>query len=88
MIAQEKKRELTKKFGKTENDTGTPEVQIAIFTTRITELTGHLKTHPKDHSTRRGLLRLVGKRRRLLNYLMHTEIERYRTITKQLGIRK
>ena len=88
MIAPEKKRELIKKFGKTENDTGTPEVQIAIFTTRITELTGHLKTHPKDHSTRRGLLRLVGKRRRLLNYLMHTEIERYRTITKQLGIRK
>ena len=88
MIAQEKKRELVKKFGKTENDTGTPEVQIAIFSTRITELTGHLKTHPKDHSTRRGLLRLVGKRRRLLNYLMHTEIERYRTITKQLGIRK
>lgn len=88
MIAQEKKRELIKKFGKTENDTGTSEVQIAIFTTRITELTGHLKTHPKDHATRRGLLRLVGKRRRLLNYLMHTEIERYRTITKQLGMRK
>ena len=88
MIAKEKKRELIKKFGKTDNDTGTSEVQIAIFTTRITELTGHLKTHPKDHSTRRGLLRLVGKRRRLLNYLMHTEIERYRTITKQLGIRK
>ncbi len=88
MIAKEVKHELVKKFGKTDNDTGTPEVQIAIFTTRITELTGHLKTHPKDHSTRRGLLRLVGKRRRLLNYLMHTEIERYRTITKQLGIRK
>ena len=88
MIAKEVKHELVKKFGKTDDDTGTPEVQIAIFTTRITELTGHLKTHPKDHSTRRGLLRLVGKRRRLLNYLMHTEIERYRTITKQLGIRK
>ncbi len=88
MIAKEKKRELIKKFGKTENDTGTSEVQIAIFTTRITDLTGHLKTHPKDHATRRGLLRLVGKRRRLLNYLMHTEIERYRTITRELGIRK
>jgi len=88
MIAKEKKRELIKKFGKTDNDTGTSEVQIAIFTTRITDLTGHLKTHPKDHATRRGLLRLVGKRRRLLNYLMHTEIERYRTITRELGIRK
>ena len=88
MIAKEKKRELIKKFGKNENDTGVSEVQIAIFSARITELTEHLKTHPKDHATRRGLLKLVGKRRRLLNYLMHTEIERYRTITKELGIRK
>ena len=88
MIAKEKKRELIKKFGKNENDTGTTEVQIAIFSTRINELTENLKTNPKDHATRRGLLKLVGKRRRLLNYLMHTEIERYRAITKELGIRK
>lgn len=88
MIAKEEKHELIKKFGKNENDTGTPEVQIAIFSARITELTEHLKANPKDHATRRGLLKLVGKRRRLLNYLMQTEIERYRVITKELGIRK
>ena len=88
MIAKEKKRELIEKFGKDENDSGTTEVQIAIFSARINELTEHLKVHTKDHATRHGLLRLVGKRRRLLNYLMHTEIERYRTITKELDIRK
>ena len=88
MITKEQKRELIQKFGKNEQDTGTAEVQIAIFTTRINELTEHLKQHPKDHATRRGLLKLVGKRRRLLNYLMNTEIERYRTITAELGIRK
>ena len=88
MIATENNRELITKFGKNENDTGTTEVQIAIFSTRINELTENLKTNPKDHATRRGLLKLVGKRRRLLNYLMHTEIERYRAITKELGIRK
>lgn len=88
MITKEQKQELIQKFGKSEQDTGTAEVQIAIFTTRINELTEHLKTHTKDHATRRGLLKLVGKRRRLLNYLMNTEIERYRSITKELGIRK
>ena len=88
MISKEQKQELIEKFGKNDQDTGTAEVQIAIFTTRINELTEHLKQHPKDHATRRGLLKLVGKRRRLLNYLMDTEIERYRTITKELGIRK
>ena len=88
MISKEKKLELIEKFGKNEQDTGTTEVQIAIFSTRISELTEHLKTNPKDHATRRGLLKLVGKRRRLLNYLMNTEIERYRSITKELGIRK
>ena len=88
MISKEKKLELIEKFGKNEHDTGTTEVQIAIFSTRISELTEHLKTNPKDHATRRGLLKLVGKRRRLLNYLMNTEIERYRSITKELGIRK
>ncbi len=88
MITKEKKLEHIEKFGKNEQDTGTTEVQIAIFSTRITALTGHLKKHPKDHATRRGLLRLVGKRRRLLNYLVKIDIERYRSITKELGIRK
>ncbi|MDE2995191.1 MAG: 30S ribosomal protein S15 [Bacteroidota bacterium] len=88
MITKERKAELIEQFGKNGTDTGTPEVQIAIFSTRINELTDHLKTHPKDHSTRRGLLKLVGKRRRLLNYLMNTEIDRYRTIIAELGIRK
>ena len=88
MITKERKAELIEQYGKTGSDTGTPEVQIAIFSNRISELTDHLKTHPKDHSTRRGLLKLVGKRRRLLNYLMNTEIDRYRTIIAELGIRK
>lgn len=88
MITKERKAELIEQFGKTGSDTGTPEVQIAIFSTRISELTEHLKTHPKDHSTRRGLLKLVGKRRRLLNYLMATDISRYRSIIAELGIRK
>lgn len=88
MITKEMKQELTTKFGKSEQDTGTPEVQIAIFSTRINELTDHLKRHPKDHSTRRGLLKLVGKRRRLLNYLMAQDIERYRAVIAELGIRK
>ncbi|MDA0683019.1 MAG: 30S ribosomal protein S15 [Bacteroidetes bacterium] len=88
MIAKEQKTELIEKFGKSNTDTGTAEVQIAIFSTRINELTEHLKAHSKDHSTRRGLLKLVGKRRRLLNYLMNTDIERYRTIIVELGIRK
>lgn len=88
MISKEQKRELIKTYGKSETDTGTPEVQIAIFSHRIAELTEHLKQHPKDHSTRRGLLKLVGKRRRLLNYLMAQDIERYRAIISKLGIRK
>lgn len=88
MIAQEETQAYVEKFGKNANDTGTPEVQIAIFTHRIKHLTAHLKTHRKDHSTRRGLLKLVGKRRRLLNYLIRNDIERYRRITKELGLRK
>lgn len=88
MITKEQKSALIEQFGKSGSDTGTPEVQIAIFTARINELTDHLKTHDKDHSTRRGLLKLVGKRRRLLNYLMSTDIERYRSIIAELGIRK
>jgi small subunit ribosomal protein S15 len=88
MIAKEKKQELITQFGKDDKDTGTSEVQIAIFSTRIAELTEHLKRHSKDHSTRRGLLKLVGKRRRLLNFLMDTDIARYRVVIAELGIRK
>lgn len=88
MITKEAKEELVGSFGKSEKDTGSAEVQIAIFSERIKSLTDHLQRHPNDHSTRRGLLQLVGKRRRLLNYLMDRDIERYRTIIEQLGIRK
>ena len=69
-------------------DTGSPEVQVAIFTERIRELTEHLKTHKKDHHSRRGLLLLVGKRRRLLNYLSRNDVERYRALISKLGIRR
>lgn len=75
-------------ISKTATDTGSAESQIALFTARITHLTAHLKEHKKDHSTRLGLLKLVGKRRRLLNHLMTTEINRYRAIIAELGIRK
>jgi small subunit ribosomal protein S15 len=88
MITKEHKEQLAETFGKSQNDTGTAEVQIAIFSNRIADLTEHLKNHSKDHSTRRGLLKLVGKRRRLLNYLIETDIERYRKIIAELGIRK
>jgi small subunit ribosomal protein S15 len=71
-----------------EHDTGSPEVQVAILTHRITELTEHFKTHTKDHHSRRGLLKLVGRRRRLLDYLKGTDLERYRTTIERLGIRK
>lgn len=88
MITKEKTQELIDKFGNGPDDTGSTEVQIAIFSTRINNLTEHLRAHKNDHATRRGLLKLVGKRRRLLNYLMKTDIERYRTIISELGIRK
>jgi len=88
MISKEKKQEIVGEYGQGESDTGTPEVQVAIFTARIADLTEHLKLHSKDHSTRRGLLKLVGKRRRLLNYLMERDITRYRTLIAELGIRK
>jgi small subunit ribosomal protein S15 len=71
-----------------ESDTGSPEVQVAIFTERIRQLTEHLKTNPKDHHSRRGLLLLVGKRRRLLNYLSRNDVERYRSLIAKLGIRR
>jgi len=88
MITTAQKQELVATHGGNDKDTGKPEVQIALFTARIEDLTGHLKSHSKDHASRRGLLLLVGKRRRLLNYLMATDIERYRAIIKELGIRK
>ncbi|GHA58028.1 30S ribosomal protein S15 [Pontibacter akesuensis] len=89
-LTTEAKQEIFEKhgFNKATTDTGSPESQIALFTTRIADLTEHLKIHKKDFSTRLGLLKLVGKRRRLLNYLMKNDIERYRAIIAELGIRK
>lgn len=89
-LTKEKKQELFEKHGrlKTKSDTGSPEAQIALFTYRINHLTEHLKSNKKDHSTRIGLLKMVGKRRKLLDYLSHTDIERYRAIIKELNIRK
>lgn len=88
MISSEKKQEVIKTYATHEGDTGSPEVQIAILSTRINELTEHLKVHKKDHHSRRGLFKMVGERRRLLNYLMKKDVERYRTIIKSLGIRR
>lgn len=88
VLTSEDKRELINKFARSEGDTGSPEVQIALLSERIKYLTEHFKTHKKDHHSRRGLLKLVGQRRRLLNYLKHKDIERYRGVIKELGIRK
>jgi len=88
MITKEETQELVEEYGNGPDDTGTPEVQIAIFTRRIKRLTEHLDDHPNDNSTRHGLLNLVGKRRALLNYLQENEIERYREIVDDLGLRK
>jgi len=88
MITKEKKQAIIKEFGRAEGDTGSPEVQIAILTARINELTGHFKTNPKDHHSRRGLLKMVGQRRGLLAYLKKIDIERYRTLIERLGLRK
>lgn len=87
-LTKEKKEEIIEKYGESVENTGSTEAQIAIFTERINELTEHLKTHKKDHSSRRGLLLMVGKRRRLLNYLMKEDINKYRSLIKELGIRK
>ncbi len=83
-----RKDELMKAYARHEGDTGSPEVQIALLTERINHLNDHLKTHKKDHHSRRGLLMMVGKRRGLLNYLIKTDIERYRAIIEKLGLRK
>ncbi len=87
-LTPEIKKEIFKKYGKSEKDTGSPEGQIALFTYRIKHLTEHLKQHKHDYATERALIKLVGKRRRLLNYLKNNDIERYRNIIKELGLRK
>ena len=87
-LTSEKKREIFEKYGKSNTDTGSPEAQIALFSYRIAHLTEHLKSNHKDYSTERALRMLVGKRRRLLDYLVKVDIERYRAIIKELGIRK
>ena len=88
MLLKEQKQEVIQANALHEGDTGSPEVQIAILTRRINDLTEHLKVHKKDHHSRRGLLKMVGHRRNLLNYLMKNDIERYRAIIAKLGIRK
>lgn len=88
MLLKEEKSKVIAEYATHEGDTGSPEVQIAILTKRINDLTYHLKTHKKDHHSRRGLLKMVGQRRNLLNYVMKKDIERYRSIIARLGIRK
>ena len=88
MISSEKKAKIVAKYGKDAKDTGSPEVQVAILTARINELQDHFNQHPKDHHSRRGLLKMVGQRRNLLAYLKKIDIERYRTLIESLGLRK
>ena len=87
-MTKERKQEIINTYKREENDTGSPEVQIALLTERISELTEHLKVHPKDNHSRRGLLKMVGKRRNLLNYLAKKDIQRYRDIAQKLSVRK
>ena len=87
-MLKEEKNAIIKEYAQHEGDTGSPEVQIALLTKRINDLTEHLKTHKKDHHSRRGLLKMVGQRRNLLNYLTKVDIERYRALLATLGIRK
>ena len=88
MLRVEEKKAIVDKFGANENDTGSPEVQIALLTNRITYLTEHLRSHKKDHASRRGLLKLVGQRRNLLGYLQKHDLDRYRAILEKLNLRK
>ena len=88
MISKERKEQIVADYGRTQGDTGSPEVQIAILTARINDLTEHFKSNPKDHHSRRGLLKMVGQRRGLLAYLKKMDIERYRTLIERLGLRK
>lgn len=87
-LLKERKSEIIQTFGRAEGDTGSPEVQVALLTERINQLQTHFKNHKKDHHSRRGLLKLVGRRRRLLNYLRQQDEDRHRSLTKHLGIRK
>ena len=87
-MLKEEKTAIIKEYALHEGDTGSAEVQIAVLTKRINDLTEHLRTHKKDHHSRRGLLKMVGQRRNLLNYLMRVDIERYRSLIERLGIRK
>ena len=87
-VAQERTQELVHTHQRHGTDTGSPEVQVALLTERIGSLTGHFKVHPKDHHSRRGLLQLVGQRRRLLDYLKRTNFQRYKSVIERLGIRK
>jgi small subunit ribosomal protein S15 len=87
-LLKDEKTGIITEHARSEGDTGSPEVQIAVLSRRISELTEHLKEHPKDHHSRRGLLRLVGRRRRLLEYLRREDIERYRSIIGKLGLRR
>lgn len=88
MMTTERKAEIIKEYGRTPNDTGSPEVQVALLTERINVLTEHLKENKKDHHSRRGLLKMVGKRRGLLDYLKKTDLEGYRALIAKLGLRK
>lgn len=88
MLSKDRKTEIIDRFKKHDVDTGSPEVQIGILSERINVLTDHLKTHSKDHHSRRGLLKMVGQRRRLLNYLQREDVERYRAVVKDLGLRR
>lgn len=88
MISKEKKQEIITAYGRTPNDTGSPEVQVALLTFRINELTEHLKVNKKDHHSRRGLLKMVGQRRNLLGYLKKTDLDSYRKLIERLGLRK
>ena len=87
-MTQQEKQEIMKEYAIHEGDTGSPEVQIAVLTKRINDLNAHLKEHPHDHHSRRGLLKMVGHRRNLLKYLAKVDIERYRALVKKLGLRK
>ena len=87
-MTQQEKQEIMKEYATHEGDTGSPEVQIAVLTKRINDLNAHLKEHPHDHHSRRGLLKMVGHRRNLLTYLAKVDIERYRALVKKLGLRK
>lgn len=88
MISKEKKQAIMAEYARTEGDTGSPEVQIAVLTARINELTEHFKANPKDHHSRRGLLKMVGKRRGLLDYIKENDLDEYRQLIEKLGIRK